>query len=140
MLTFFMGSEARKSASLCLDWRNTGSAILSGNTRKFESRLAPSEIALVEAVAGLQMQALGYAPVTSAAERARHQTVTPLQRAWYAVLNRLRQARVEARSMLNDKNFPLRLRKIGFVAWLRAKAWLRRICYKHENILEKRAA
>lgn len=119
-LTFFETAEARRSASLCLDWRNTGSRIISGNTGKFARALAPRDIALVEAAAGEEMARFGYpraheGPVPRTGPR-------DIVRFWLE--EKRRKAQVEWRSLRHDRNYPLRVRKDLLLLFLRLKrAW-----------------
>jgi Sulfotransferase family len=63
MLRFFETREARTSASLAQDWRNTAVPILSNNANKFLSRMPAEDIAIIEAVAGETMEKLNYKKV-----------------------------------------------------------------------------
>lgn len=120
VLRFFESDEARKSASLCLDWRNTGGGILTANTRKYERLLSPDGVAVIESVAGAEMDRLGYPRVF--AEPPRRPGRRERLRFWLE--EKRRQAEVEWRSFRRDRNFPLRVRKALLLLWLRAKrAW-----------------
>ncbi|MBM3465709.1 MAG: sulfotransferase [Armatimonadetes bacterium] len=117
MLRFFESPEARKSASLCADWRNTDAAILRDNFKKYERELGGQEVALVETVCAVEMARLGYPTVAAP---------VPLPDAWrvrwYRVLDFLQRMPVEWKSFRGDRNWWLRLRKNAFVGWLRIKA------------------
>ena len=120
MLAFFERPEARRSASLCHDWRNTDRGILRGNAGRFARALAPRDIAWVEAAAAAEMAWFGYEPV--------HPGPVPhpglLEQLRFWVEEKRAKARVEWRSLRRDRNYPLRVRKDLLLLWLRLKsAW-----------------
>jgi hypothetical protein len=127
MLRFFESAEARRSASLCHDWRNTGQGFLSGNTRKFLRDLGVEDVALVEAAAEPQMRMLGYPILSDRGLRQRLLHPMPWTRLAYRVDDRIQKLRVEVASMRNDRNYPLRVRKWAVLLWLRLKAAMRRL-------------
>jgi len=60
MLRFFETKDAQKSARLSKSWENTGSPILTNNSRKYLSGLSQNEIRWVECITGELMDRLGY--------------------------------------------------------------------------------
>lgn len=124
MMAFHRSSEARKSASLCQDWRNTDQGFLANNSRKFLRELRPDEVALIEAVAERELTALGYGLVSSAADRERASRISDADRLSFDITECIERARVEWNSFLKDRNHLLRVRKIMFLAWLRLRSRL----------------
>lgn len=126
MLSFFESREARRSASLCADWQNTDRGFLAGNTGRWKGRLRARDLALLEAVAEAEMGALGYPLATSPDERRGLLPVGPFRLALFGLDEWVQRVRVEARSLRQDRNFPLRARKYLHLLYLRGKAFLRR--------------
>ncbi|NDD29262.1 MAG: sulfotransferase [Proteobacteria bacterium] len=125
MLRFFDTPEAKKSASLSADWRNTGSDIKRDNTRKFVTSLTPHEIAIIEGVAELQMAWFDYEPTASPQARLAAARPSRVERLRYAFDEWRWQLRAELRSLRGDRNWPLRLRKWLLLRAYRLKARLR---------------
>lgn len=125
MLGFFDTDEARKSASLCFDWRNTDQGFLRDNTRKFMRTLSRHEIAVVEAMAEPQMRWCGYPLVSAAEERLAAGRPSLWTMAGYAAAERLQKIRVELESLRRDRNHLLRVRKWLVLKWLAVKALFR---------------
>jgi hypothetical protein len=108
MLHFFETEDARTSASLARDWRNTAVPILSGNAQKFLSQMSSDEVAVVESAAGETMRRLGYEPLFA---HHAHERPGLLRRARYLFGNELLRLRVEYRSLRGDRNQWLRWRR-----------------------------
>jgi len=125
MLRFFETDEARRSAALCQDWRNTGRGILRDNAGRFQRSLSRAEIALVEAVAEDEMRALGYDLCCGEDERRAARTGAACRLPLYWLAEQATRCRVEWRSLRQDRNFWLRARRELLVGWLALKAWLR---------------
>ena len=118
MLRFFETREARTSASLAQDWRNTAVPILSDNANKFLSRMSAEDIAIIEAVAGETMQKLNYQKVGAEVSA---KPAGALRRAHYRLKNELLRLRVEYRSVRHDRNQWLRWRRAMRMFALRAR-------------------
>ena len=110
MLRFFESEEAKTSASLSREWRNTGAPIMTANFVLFRKKLSESEIEVVEQQARPAMQLLGYTPV---AQKPAEQPGL-LRRCYYRLLNELLRLRVEYHSWRQDRNH-----------WLRWGRWMR---------------
>lgn len=104
MLRFFETEEAKTSASLSREWKNTGQPILGANSSRFRERLSPNEIRAIESETGPAMQQLGYAAVNGSGAREPHFFAL----CTYRVLNEVARIRVEYRSMRQDRNYRLR--------------------------------
>lgn len=105
MLRFFETEEARTSAKLARDWRNTAVPIMAGNANKFRERMSDDEIAIIEAVAGNTMKKLNYETVS---EGGASSAPGLLRRARYRLGNELRRLSVEYKSVRGDRNQWLR--------------------------------
>lgn len=101
MLRFFETEDAKTSASLARDWRNTAAPILSNNANKFVTKLTRAEIHAVERAAAPVMQKLGYALLTDVS---RPEIVSGIERFWFNLRNELARMRVEYHSLLEDRN------------------------------------
>lgn len=122
MMAFHRSSEAKKSASLCQDWRNTDRGFMADNSRKFLRDLPPDDVALIEGVAGRELVDLGYELVTPEARRREVMRIGPLRRLSFQLVEWRERAHVEWNSFRNDRNYRLRVRKLLFLAWLRLRA------------------
>ncbi len=128
MLSFFERDEARRSASLASDWRNTARPVMATNVKTFSKLLSPRSVAMVEAAAGDTMEALGYRVESSAA------AYRPgvVGRARILLASAVVRTTVECRSILRDRNVWRRwgrwvaLRVIVVRARLRYWMWHRR--------------
>jgi hypothetical protein len=121
MLRYFETAEARKGASLCQSWRNTGRPIQSDNHGKYRCELTEPEIAAVEGAARAEMERLGYS-LTSPSPSA-PPTWQSLLRC--SVLDFWWRLQVECRSLRSDRNHWLRWRRDLTVACLRLAALFR---------------
>lgn len=124
MLQFHRSSEARKSASLCQDWRNNDQGFLASNSRKFLSELTPAEVALVEGIAGRELADLGYSLTCTETDRRRAARIGPWKRFLFTLVEWRERVRVEWKSFRGDRNHHLRVRKVLFLAWLRVRSRL----------------
>lgn len=123
MLRFFETPEARTSASLAQDWRNTAVPILSNNANKFLSRMSAQDVAIIEAVAGETMRKLNY---EKAGVEVAPNSTGRLRRAHYWIKNELLRLRVEYRSVRHDRNQWLRWRRAMRMFALRVRLQLGR--------------
>ncbi|MBL4705045.1 MAG: sulfotransferase [Flavobacteriales bacterium] len=60
MLEFHKSKAAKKSATMHKAWNNLAKPIMTNNFNKFESKLSPDQIKIIEGVAGPNMVRLGY--------------------------------------------------------------------------------
>lgn len=121
MLRFFETPQARMSASLAQDWRNTAVPILSDNANKFLSRMSAQDITIIEAMAGETMQKLNYQKVcvqTSA------NPAGGFRRVNYRLKNEWLRLQVEYRSVRRDRNQGLRWRRAMRMFALRVRLQL----------------
>lgn len=118
MLQFFQGEEARRLASLSLDWSQTASPIAATRTGRFRDELRTEQLAWIEREAGDTMRALGYELLTSADDCASE----PPGEGRLAVHEAALRLRVELRSLLGSRNHWRRWRR----AWLIRRVLLTR--------------
>ena len=107
ILRFFERDATRKGAALSQSWANTGRPVMSDNAGKFGRELDAQEIALIEGVAGEMMELHGYARV---AERQAPPTGARLR---FLPSELLGNARTELRSLRDDENHWIRVRRDG---------------------------
>jgi hypothetical protein len=83
MLTYYLGEGVRAMAASSVFFRNLDKPVLKSNVGKFKEQLTPSQIELVEAIAGSELTLLGYPRLTNGP------LGEPgfLHGAWYALLN-----------------------------------------------------
>lgn len=101
MLRFFETEEARVSAHLARDWRQTTMPILTGNAHKYIHSMHADEIAIVESEAGEIMNRLGYRLVSTSRAV---QKSSAVQRLRYRFVNEWLRLKVEYRSVREDRN------------------------------------
>jgi hypothetical protein len=120
MLRFFETGEARKSASLSESWGNTDRPVSKSSVEQFRAGLTPRERLLVEYVARVPMERLGYRPLATPADLdAVH--VSRAEHARYWGEERLQSARIELRSLQKDKNVWQRWTRACTLAALRTR-------------------
>jgi hypothetical protein len=110
-------TAARALAAQSESWQQTGRPIEAGRVGLYRRELTPHDQRLVESVAGDTMRTLGYRPDAPAGPA---RVPRPTRLRWDEA--RLR-TRVEARSLLHDRNFARRLRRDATVRALRIKTW-----------------
>ncbi|MFZ5480232.1 MAG: sulfotransferase family protein [Myxococcota bacterium] len=130
MLKFFETDEAKKSASLSESWANTAKPVKSDSVGQFHNSLTAQEIALVEHVCRAEMARLGYAPVTPAAELDAMK-VSPIDSARWWVAEQAQALRVEARSVMKDKNVLQRWSRAMLLRRLRMRAAFATLSHAH---------
>jgi hypothetical protein len=113
LLRFFEKSEARELAKLSRSWENVARPIIAANREKYRTSLTPQEIALIEATAGLEMRALGYATATKGS------TPNALSRAGYLVAEEWMMLKEEGLALLKDRNARHRFKKKAYLWSLR---------------------
>jgi len=113
LLKFFDKPAARELSALSKSWENVRKPVMSENKGKYKSQLTREEIALIESVAGGEMRALGYKPVTKPI------TVGAFQRTRYQLSEEWQTLRGETVALLTDRNARQRLKKKAFLWSLR---------------------
>ena len=119
MLRFHEQRAARVTAALSESWRNTDRPVLGDNAGKFRHELTAREVRLVESVAGPAMIRLGYTPLHPDAVHSAPPPSPTL--AWY-LADAVGRVRVEARSLVRDRNHWRRWSRDATVAWIRLRA------------------
>ncbi|XYI01394.1 sulfotransferase family protein [Sorangium sp. So ce1128] len=123
MLRYFETREARRSASLSMSWRNTDRPIISDNIGKHRDELSAEEVLLVEAVARVPMERLGYActydPGLLDAVRV---DVHRLAQFW--LHEQMLRLGVELRSLREDRNVGRRWRRGVLMTYLNLRRGL----------------
>jgi hypothetical protein len=118
MLTFFNGEEAKKSAGLSAAWENTSKPILKNNFDKFKSGLKAKEIALIEAIAGEELDYFSYKLTepfyVSESRRAKGVKF----RLSYLFEEIILMVKVQLTHFFRDKNTVLRLKKFWFLKFI----------------------
>jgi Sulfotransferase family len=120
MLRFFETDEAKTSAGLARDWRNTGKPILADNSGRFRKSLSPSEIAIVQFVAGPTMERFGYSLDVQPLRR----EPSALERLGFRIRNELWRAAAEYRCLREDKIQSRRWLRCGRIFALRVQLQL----------------
>ncbi len=125
MLEYHRSSEARKSGSLSISWKNTSRPVLKGNNEKFRQQLSEQEVRQIEAIAHAELRELGYSllyPLDQA-----HAVLTR-ERVTYRLTESLLKLRAEINHLLRDRNSLARIRKNLYMTSI---ATLRRIGRPH---------
>ncbi|MDA8432380.1 MAG: sulfotransferase [Nitrospiraceae bacterium] len=125
MLEYHRSGEASKSGGLSLSWKNTSMPVMRDNAGKYRRLLSEKEVLLFETVAGEELKELGYGLAFPGAplEKGR---MTPGARFSYRAGDALLRIRAEARHMLRDKSTADRLKKLGYLRYLRLMRGLQR--------------
>ena len=117
MLAYHHSREAQTSGSLSISWQNTARPVMADNAQKFRTRLTGEEIRLFEAIAGAELQELGY-PLVTPPERLQSSQEGEPERLSYRVTESFLKLKAEVHHLLRDKNSVTRLRKNIYLAAL----------------------
>ncbi|GGK91004.1 sulfotransferase family protein [Mangrovihabitans endophyticus] len=121
MLRHQESAEARLTASLSQSWAGTDAAINADSVGRHRTELSARDRRLVESAAGEAMLRLGYVPAAPGPP------VAVPSRLRIRIEDLAQHLRVEARSLLHDRNGARRLRRDATVRWLRVKAVARTV-------------
>ena len=119
MLRYYEGPDARRGAALSASWANVARPVNPNNAGRFRTELSDHERALVEAEAGDVMNALGY-PLE-------HPPLAPRWRlaphAHSIALDYALRLRVEAHSLMHERNHWRRWARRCLLTWLQLVGW-----------------
>jgi Sulfotransferase family len=118
MLEYHRLSEAKKSGSLSISWENTAKPVISGNSGKFRNQLTGQEILQFEAIAGDELQELGYQLVNPTESLLQAREELTIERASYLLTELFMMLKTETNHLLRDRNSRARIRKILFMKYL----------------------
>jgi hypothetical protein len=121
MLEYHRFQEAQKSGGLSISWQNTAKPVLATNRGKFRNLLSSQEIFLFEALAGEELQQLGYPLVNDPEQLMQKRAKLGQERLSYRLAELAQKIRIETRHLLKDKNSAARIRKNCFMTALRLK-------------------
>ena len=127
MLDYHFSDEASKSGSLSLSWKNTSRPVMRDNSGKFRRLLSEKEVLLFEAVAGEELKGLGYDLTFSEPVLAKERVARGNPRLSYRVEDTFLRIKAEAKHILSDKSTSDRLRKLGYLRYLRLLRGARRL-------------
>ena len=127
MLDYHFSEEATKSGSLSLSWKNTSRPVMRDNSGKFRRLLSEKEVLLFEAVAGEELKGLGYGLTLPEALLIRERQMLGRPKLSYRLEDTFLRIRAEARHLLSDRSTPDRLRKLGYLRYLRLMRGARRL-------------
>lgn len=121
MLEYHRFHEAHKSGGLSLSWENTAKPLLAANRGKFHKQLSREEILLFEALAGEELQQLGYELASDPEQLLQRRTELSRERPVYRLTELLQKIRVESRHLLKDQNSAARIRRNCYLTALRLR-------------------
>jgi hypothetical protein len=128
MLEYYLSREAKKSGSLSISWENTAKPVLSNNAEKFRQCLTEKEVLLFEAIAGNELNELGY-PLTHPLKKLQEMHDVMMQPKFnYRLSESLMCLRAEATHLYKDRNAAMRLKKLLFLKYIHM---VRRFSGKH---------
>ncbi len=119
MLEYHRFPEAKKSGGLSISWGNTAKPVLGGNRGKFRKLLTAREILLFEAVAGEELQELGYPLDNKPEQLMQIRELGAKERLVYLLDEVIQKIRVETRHLAKDSNSFARIRKIFYMIYIR---------------------
>jgi hypothetical protein len=120
MLEWFRGAEAKRSSELSTSWRNTASPMRTESVERWRRDLGADDLLAVEALAAPMMATLGYEPASAPAVLAAFRPGVWTRARWRG-LNEAYRLRVEARSVLEDRNVAVRWRRAALLARIRIR-------------------
>jgi hypothetical protein len=118
MLGFFRGEEAKKSSGLSAAWENNSKPILTNNFDKFKSGLKGEETALIETIAGEELDYFSYKltePFYLSESRRARGVKFKLS---YLIEEMIIMVKVQVAHIFRDKNTGLRLKKFWFLKFI----------------------
>ena len=118
MMEFHQSDEANRTAGSSSLWSNVTQGLMSNNTRKFLTQADPADIRTFEAVAGQQLQALGYELTQLAADEVVEFSETELEA--FAIENE--RLKAERRATMDADDRERRDRQASLLAEIEARA------------------
>lgn len=121
MLQYHHSKEAKKSGSLSISWKNTSKPVISNNKEKFLNALSKGELEIFEAITYKELMALEYTLINTedALEKAHEAYMKPRLSYWLS--EKYLSLKTETIHLFKDKNSFLRLKKMGFLKYVRIK-------------------
>lgn len=113
-LEYFKGPEASRLSALSESWENCAQPISKKNVGRFRAELTPKEVRWVELHAHELMRKYGYPPENTDPI----QTPSAVELLTIEFEEQTRRIRTEMRSLIKDKNFPLRWKKKIYLHYL----------------------
>jgi len=119
MLQYHNSSEAAKSGSLSISWKNTSKPVIRNNKEKFNISLSNKEIEIFEAIACLQMSKLGYQLTYPISDLLLMHDSLMRPKLSYWLSEKFLYLKAETKHISKDRNSKLRIKKMWYMRYLR---------------------